>query len=763
MENKDKLTSSVTPNAENYLSQDEIATINGRDIDKIKKLCTKKLGCIVEYLLDNRDLLDYYLDSKVHEDALSLIFQTKDYINIEFEQTIATRHPERFIHLVRVNEAFLDGTKRLDVYQKFELPEHLSDHVQVWKSLSDQLKKVNEKISQVVFKIDQESNSIWESYIRLSELIKIEFFDEESKEPIEYLAKVYEEYLNRFNIAGLSSKQDQQKNLFHGDIPINKLLDQYIYSLYKYLYKYVRYKSDMIDPYCYDKTVCIKKLQNSLYLYQSPKDRYNFRLDGLRYDFNWCRYQDYALLKSNSTSSIQHAFNTENKKASRSQFFDDLGLDENYINLFNAFQDFAGQYVRNEKKAAKASSVLYINKQELFSFFVDKNLKLKESFVRAILFGNANYVKDYHVLETPFLVVGDYVVCPKIFLLNPDYFYYSFKRRSHKQNLKQGDVFSKKCEKILTEEFNNYGFEAKIPSKDENNKIVGDVDVLVSERNEQVAIAIQFKRSSLRLTPKEANLEKIHSTAKAIDQLQKANIPEIKQVLGLNEDAKVIKWYVSTSPEGISDKLAPLLKINYFDILLTLRLLPSSCSLSEFIDVLESDKSLKELLHEINIMYDTEGKGYNVDRFSNSKQTLDFFISTKQLPVFNENPAAYIIPVDLNKSSIFDVPEIMPTFQHPLSMMNGSQIEALKKILETNKDNVCVLHFFASIYIEKSQWSDAAETLEEMLMIIPDEPNTLWRYAQVKKELGDESSYNNIMEQLQKDFWFVSYEDNHNE
>ena len=763
MENKDKKTSSASLNAENDLSQNDLDLISGNDIGKIKGLFSNKLKCIVKYLLDNIDVLDGYLTSENHEDALSVIFQSTENITIELEEAISKRNPERFIHLVRVNQAFLNGTKRLDAYQQFELPDHLSVHVHVWNSLSDQLKVINGKISQVVFRINLESNSIWESYIRLSELLKRKFYNEKSKEPIEYLAMVYYEYLNRYNMAGLSSEQDLRESLTQEIIPTNILLDDYVQTLYKYLHEYVRYKTDVIDLYCSDKTVSIKKYQESLYLYQSPKDFYNFRLDGLRYDYTWCRYQDYALRSSDSTLIAYHTFNNENKKTSRNQFCEDLGLDKNYINLFNALQDFVDQYVVKDRSTVKSSSVFCFNVKEFLSFFKKKNSKLKDSFVKAILFGVISNVKKYDVLETPFLVVGDYVVCPKVFLTNKDFFYYSFRRRSHKQNRTQSMVYSKKCEIILKKEFNKNGIEAIIPSDEDRKKIVGDIDVLVCDKNEQVALAIQYKRSSLRLSPQEAYLETRHSTAKAINQLQKARIAEIKQVLGLEKDAKVFKWYVSTSFEGISDKSSRILKINYFEILLTLRSLSSSCSLSEFIAVMESGKPQKELLHEINIMYDTEGAGYSEHLFSNSIQTLRYIMSTKQLPVFNEYPDAYIIPVDLNKSSIFDAPEIMPSIQHPLTMNNRSQIEALKRIMETNKDSIYVLHLLVSIYIEKSLWVDAAGTLEEMLMIIPDEPNTLWRYAQVKKALGEENSYNNIMDKLQKDFWFVSYEDNHNE
>ena len=119
----------------------------------------------------------------------------------------------------------------------------------------------------------------------------------------------------------------------------------------------------------------------------------------------------------------------------------------------------------------------------------------------------------------------------------------------------------------------------------------GDIDIIVEQDN--TVLLIQLKRTYLLLTPKDVYYESIMIDRKAAQQLNDAEVwlNKPNDIYSM-EGKKVFKWIVTTSYEGVLSDVNGCCKVNYFDLLATIRHRKPS-SLLQLIANINDDTLLK--------------------------------------------------------------------------------------------------------------------------------------------------------------------------
>ena len=186
--------------------------------------------------------------------------------------------------------------------------------------------------------------------------------------------------------------------------------------------------------------------------------------------------------------------------------------------------------------------------------------------------------RRYQVTHRPYYKFGTTLFCPTLFMANNGWFYSGLDVGIRGYDRHAGDRkdTAEKMETLLADTFEGHSnfdvvFSPKRPCNKggKSDQPDGDVDVLVTDG--KCDLLIQLKRTAVRFNLREAYSETINSDGKAIEQLREAE--QWLQANPKHHTLKKIKtrWVVSTSSENIGALAPGIRKVNYYELLLSLR------------------------------------------------------------------------------------------------------------------------------------------------------------------------------------------------
>ena len=739
---------------------------------------------LLQVLCDHPKILQNLLLKDNYERIFYWYFHNPRLYNIIFEKCIANISPEKFVHLFRVNEAFLRNSQ-LANYMEFDLPTPWSDHVKVWEMLTSSHKQLIGRINETLTELQQKEFSLGESISMFALVLKNAFFYDQK---IELLASIYNEFLNR--IIKIYNSSEICDLTFYQEIDTSKhkLYESVFNGIFLAIQEFISFKSNLLEYYCFDQTATIRNIGYCINIEQKPEDFYKYQLDGIRYEYTNKCYREAAKNEIGVTESGWLMKNVDVKRKARENMFLDLGIitnsDKNILHVFNAIEDSfvftAGNNETNQKLNNNGGNALCCFKNVDLDIYMKNNYPEIEKknfnfYATNSVFGkDGNQIKEclksYNVLETPFLQIGKYCFCPSVFLMNPDFFYYTA-QKILRQN--KNEKTAENCEIILSNEFNNAGFSARPLKQKEGASFGGDVDIVVNDYNSNNLLLIQVKNPYFRLSNRDRYNEKINRSEKAIQQLKKS----VKIEALIDEYSKtpnVYRWYVSSSFEDVLTEKLGVLKVDYLSLLRILRS-KSFLSISDLLNYIKSDKELIDFINDLkytNLSAEakTMSEGIRGEYIPNiiNEDVADYFKNVTPFPFVLSDPIDYVFPIPENEG--YDSKAITDMFVEFLNY--GNEIISLGKhdLLKQ-----AILPFFES-YVKKYpndyygwkvlaefyqdiwEYSKAINSYNIVLNLLPDDPSTLKELANCYANMGNQQEAMRIVYDCMIRYWYIEFD-----
>ena len=308
---------------------------------------------------------------------------------------------------------------------------------------------------------------------------------------------------------------------------------------------------------------------------------------------------------------------------------------------------------------------------------------------------------QYNVFDDPFIIINKSVFTLNIFLAAfSDFYVYLNKalKNNHKKTAKK--IESVVYDKLI--ENNKWN----VLNPNDNNKVSGDADIILYDNYN--VVLMQLKRTFVREDIENQYVEYVTLDLKAADQLNKVEkyFNEPNEVFEIG-NRKVHKWIVSNSFEGNATVIDDCLKINYFNLLSTLKF--QFKGLTSFITYFEKDSFhtntnlLEEQKKAIGSVYDS--KEYNLKYYVYDTQEHNNFYET------------------LNEAFKFDA---NGNFETALNLFN-------KCIAIESKD--AVLHgSIANTYANMKDYKNSFHHFEVALKLSPYDPFIVKNYIGAKME-----------------------------
>ena len=210
----------------------------------------------------------------------------------------------------------------------------------------------------------------------------------------------------------------------------------------------------------------------------------------------------------------------------------------------------------------------------------------------------------YSVMETPFTRIGEYLLTPTSLFASNDWFYSITQRilylYANKHHTEERNNTATEMELELGARFQEYGWRVKVISTQEANQIDGDIDLVINDGSSQ--LLIQLKRTKFKLDLASDYKDSLETDLKASGQLNEAvNFLESCSLPGMEILENNEKWIVTTSFEGVLARIDDCVKINYFDLLWTLKHKKMS-SLDELKTYMESDGPFIDCRHYLEVL-----------------------------------------------------------------------------------------------------------------------------------------------------------------
>lgn len=572
----------------------------------------------------------------------------------EFEQKLATEFPNLFIKAIRVNQVFFEPD-RIEFLKSLPISNDFKIHQKIWYKIfkieKQQWVEIQKELKNVLSLSVEDILSyciIW---------LETNRFQDSDKIKINHLASVYSLFIELI-ISDKSRKHIQIKNsdeffghflkVFTHTYQNEKLIVENIVS--KLLFKisnWINFQETVVSPYSFDLNIEPKQ-ENELIIFNSnPEAYYKWILNGVRYEVNQLNYflQGSSIVEYlEDTNQLHIPGKTEydiqlNRNLAGTKYATLAMLSDLAIEDFN----FYGTKINAQKVLEPLLTYSFnrLNRYEhpLQSFFEtsrswsDAFMKLTMEGIRTDIIREPYFLiteSEYHELNkrglselpevatkevlqlfswlpsnkyefnrfnnkyevwrTPFIKVDDFLFCPMMFFAS-NFWFYSFAQTALFQPTDRKDT--ENMEKHLAGIFNEKGWKIKVISQAESEEMSGDIDIFVEDEND--LLFVQLKRTYFRLTLKESYYEAINRDSTAAKQLNNAekfleNPNTIYQM-----KLKPRKWIVSNSFENIGYEIEGCRKINYFDLLNTLKN-PEVKTLNQLIQYLEKDKSLKAFI-----------------------------------------------------------------------------------------------------------------------------------------------------------------------
>lgn len=342
------------------------------------------------------------------------------------------------------------------------------------------------------------------------------------------------------------------------------------------------------------------------------------------------------------------------------------------------------------------------------------------------------YKVNYDVLYKPFIKIKDKLFCPMAFFANNDWFFAAIQaailnvnknkeeRKRTSKNKEERKRTSDLIENYLAKKFKEKGFRVKVISREESNRFIGDIDIIIEDKH--TLLVIQFKRTYLRFDLKDAYNEVKLSENKAFKQVSEG----VKSLLKENEIYKVknnpVKWLVSTSFENILKEVDDCKKINYFELLNALEK-PELKTLNDIIVFLEKDKQM-----EHDLQYET----------------------LFDLPLKLDTPKHYC--EQMSRDVEYDV--LLEKAQALLFKDDKKAIEILKQYLNKYPNDCMVYNFLGICYSSLKDKDNMINSFEKALELIPNEPYIKRNYALAMLDFKEHFKGLKMLLELSKDYTY---------
>ncbi|WP_445710969.1 hypothetical protein [Flavobacterium sp.] len=709
-----------------------------------------KENIIESNLLDSL-LFDYFSKEKIHSETLEI--------------KLSELFPEKFVKAVRTTQAFLD-TNRLTFFKNLPFLQKFKEHVMLWDFLQEEEQKlwntisketselfkfeVDYILSEVVFWLENERylDNSQQKLTKLGSVYNffIEFYLHSAKEPV--------------TIAAENFSQTFHKLVFE-KIKSNKTIDPRIDAVLNAISNWISFNEDILQAYCFDLEINPLIEDDCLYFVQNPKHYYKWKLDGLRYnkvsfdyhskaqevisnlinqkkliipektEFDFEMNLDAAVKlkkielflhdatipnymyngKKISTNKIFHGISTyathklyryensiEQFKSISTNWFD------NYFKIIalpvkNKIEILPYVLIKKETYVALVKEVTGISEEDTsLSFDILSKTDKKKGFNRFNI--------KYNVWTKPFFKMGSSFFCPMLFLATNDWFFAATQMAIQhlNWNFPERKRTATEMEIYLGDKFEQKGYIVKVIEDKEADLIDGDVDIIVEDAN--TTLFIQLKRTSFRVSAKDAFNESEQSDKKAIQQLNDAEISLKAKNNIYNLKQKPIKWIVSTSFEGINSTIKDCRKINYFDLLFALEH-PNIQSLDALVFYLEKDRnmiSLDDLENNLDVLKDF-GLPLKLKEPETFKQCVYYFKKdTNYIKMLNNGISLY-------------------------SKNDTKAIKILEQCAKINENDARVYGALGNCYANLNDVLNFIKAFEKALTIIPNDPYVKRNYA----------------------------------
>lgn len=706
-------------------------------------------------------------------------------ISEKFEQKLAQEFPELFVKAIRVNEVFLKR-ENIDAILSYTLPKEFQIHNKVWKLMrkqEDSLWKGIHKSMQSVLNLDIEEVLV-NIVLWLEEKYNKQLLSQDSH----HLASVYSLFMRYY----LSNKEvneiDEGKlstiySKRTSRIFIRKKTNSKINTLLKKISDYIKLRDGNYLPYCFDREIKLSEENGIIYFIRSAEEYYRWELDGKRYEFNRIRY---AIRASEELYQVNiDGFFNNNAEAFHKKYsllIEDLKVD-NFPQYFfnnhsNKTADNRSLMIQSLKKVGSENLPYIVTTQKEYISYQEELSGLNYTILKDCTYKFSYEIKynpesfdrfsttHYNTLSTPCIRIQNndkkdvFLFCPTLFWADNEWFYNAalmgIKDLEGKKNDSRRNKSTEKQEKYLADIFREKGFDVTIIN--DHNKIDGDVDIIVSDKNNDDTLFIQLKRPYFRLNLKDAYNEYILVDRKAAQQLNDAEESLSKENdtnFQLKSTIKPTKWIVTTSYENTFSDIEGCKKINYFDLLAVLRRsdeIENFNSLNNFILLVENDTILKN---------DTS---YFIDEITdeNHKEIVNL-MNNVGLPLKIVEPKEYRQPILLSDRKKLEVNNI---YNKALELQGKGKIEKAIKVLEkyiastpTNMEGYGAL---ANMYADIEDYENSFKTFEKALTITPNDPfvkknyaGTLLMYFFKSKDHTYFHRAEKLTKELYEDYWFI--------
>ena len=791
--------------------------------------------------------------------------------NIEFEKIVAAKFPEVFVEKTRSCKAFLQP-KRFDFYIKDERLTIPKEHLKTWKYLKDTENALWSKVEESFETFDVENKKmpteaarfcsamveiiVWMEEKRWSEesLSSIEFRTSnsyrtsfrnklsqksttnndcsvlqrpmsfasqfESTEMLNELLECYslfvEKYIRDNRISVLALNEEETMDLFNKQLlsTVENDVSSVSQELFEAIFSWISFYNGILSTYCYNMNVKpILRTNGDLYLMESAKDYYRWKLDGCRYDINRKAYFELG---------------KERKENALVLLLDDLCLDriiwkEKEVDTTKVFQPVAelsmktydayekrvelikftievlgktktwGELYKEIEKAKKNKEFcpfFIITKDSLFQLM--KNNDVQENMLEHYekLFDDCFCFKfddkafnrfknrSYNVMDKPFLKVCPNVYfLPTLFFANNDWFYGSAEKILEMYDLvdkKYRKESTDRMEDLLSNLFKRHGFNT-ICNHDGDQRKRGDVDITVEYKD--TALLIQLKRTKLRQNLSEQYWETENTDNKAARQI---NNHEYK-----GDKKKVVRWYVTNSYENClkefvdEENKTSCIKVNYFDLVFTLGFL--DVMMQKMLDnpfpiypplgkeALDEMCQLKKELESLDgiIKYITEDrmiKGHSNWKDAFLSRASGFSINGTLFPTIAEPCKAYEILLQTENAD---------AYERLNSIVGNTKLDIDERLMIAEElslaipDDYRVWDVLADIYTDKEDFDKAVECCKKALALLPNDPYLLRNYIVIlyKEKKTHNLSVLNLSEEETKvvkilldEYWFLDNE-----
>ena len=749
----------------------------------------------------------------------------------KFERIVALKFPEVFVEKVRTHKAFLQP-KRFDFYIKDEDINIPKEHLETWKFLKDTEDTLWSKVEESFETFDVENKKmpteatrfcsamveiiVWmeEKRWNVESLSFLEFRTSnsyrtssrnklsqksttnndcsvlqrpmsfasqfESSEMLNELLECYSLFVEKFirdnRISVLPLNEEETNDLFNKQLlsTVENGVSIVSQELFEAIFSWISFYNGILSTYCYNMNVKpILRTNGDLYLTESAKDYYRWKLDGCRYDINRKAY--FELGKERKENAMVLLLNDlcldriiwKEKEVDTTKAFQPMAelsiqkydayekrvrLMKLVFKLFGKTETWKDLYkeIEKAKKNKEFCPFFIITKETLFQLVNENDIqrdmlkqyeKLFDECFR-FKFNNEEFnrfkPRSYNAINKPFLeICPNIYIFPLMFFANNDWFYASAEKileMYDKVDEKYRKDSSNRMEDLLSDLFKRLGFNT-VCNHDGDQRRKGDVDITVEHKD--TALLIQLKRTKLRQNLSEQYLETENTDKKAARQL---NDSEYK-----GDKNKVVRWYVTNSYENClkefvdEENKTSCTKVNYFDLVLVLGL---SERIQEVLDNpskmypplneenLDEMRQLRKELESLDgiIKYITEDrmiKGHSNWKDAFLSRATGFSINGTLFPTITEPCKAYEILLQTENTDAY---ERLNSIVGNTKLDTDERLIIAEELSNTIPDDYRVWDVLADLYTDKEEFDKAIECCKKALTLLPNDPYLLRNY-----------------------------------